>query len=291
MKVLISLIFILSFYSTSFANSISTQCNRIISLSPTITDTLLSLGLEQQIVAGTRYDRLPSNSDIQQIGGMLDPNYEAITMLSPTIIFADVTSDSPQKRKLDALQLNTTLLEFSSLEQIKQSLTTIGEICHLEKITQAKLHDLTTTLNSVKIAQSPTVLMLYTYEGDNHINTLPQRAAGKSFHQDILEITGARNIYQGNLNAPIMSSEAILMLNPDVIILIQGDQNKSLDENRTITVNKIEPQWPNLQDLSAIQNSQVYLMQGEPTFIASPDAVMATLKSFHSILKSFPHNP
>lgn len=286
MKKFLSLLVIAtSLFSTS-ALAVSEQCQRIISLSPTITDTLLSLGLEENIVAGTRYDRLPKDSHIKEIGGMLDPNYEAITLLSPTIIFADLTEDSPQKRKFDALKLNTQTLSFTSLEDIRQSLKMIGKTCEITTTADQKTHELNLALETTQLkAISPRVLMLYTYEGEDHLNQLPQRAAGKSFHQDILEAVGARNAYQGALNAPIMSQEGILMLNPDIIILLQGDQNKTLDDTRSITIEKIQPNWRSLQELSALKNHQVYIMKGEPTFIASPDAIMATLKSLYQILK------
>ena len=285
MKKLLSLFVIsASLFSTS-ALAVSKQCSRIISLSPTITDTLLSLGLEQNIVAGTRYDRLPKDSHIQQIGGMLDPNYEAITLLSPTIIFADLTEDSPQKRKFDTLKFNTTLLSFTSLDEIQQAIKNIGAICNITAEANQKINEFNLALTATQLEnRSPKVLMLYSYEGDDHLTQLPQRAAGKSFHQDILEAVGGQNAYQGDLNAPIMSQEGILMLNPDIIILLQGDQNKELDQSRSITTEKIHPKWRSLQGLSAIKNGQVYMMKGEPTFIASPDAVIATLKSLHTIL-------
>lgn len=287
MKSLLSLLILFFSYISTFAWAVNAQCQRIISLSPTITDTLLSLGLEQKIVAGTRYDRLPPNSHIKEVGGMLDPNYEAITLLSPSIILADLTEDSPQKRKFDALKLNTTLLSFSSLDNIQQSVQKIGEICDITTTATEKINEFKTSIQTTQLDNfSPTVLMLYTYEGEDHSAQLPQRAAGRSFHQDILEAVGARNAYQGPLNAPIMSQEGILMLNPDIIILLQGDQNKSLDETRTITIEKIQPSWYSLQGLSAIKNNQIYIMKGEPTFIASPDAVMATLNGLYQILNT-----
>lgn len=271
------------FISSAFA--VSEQCQRIISLSPTITDTLLSLGLEKNIIAGTRYDRLPKDSHIQNIGGILDPNYEAITLLSPTIIFADISEDSPQKRKLNTLKLNTELIAFNSLNEIQQSIQKIGDICSIETDANQKINELNHTIHNHQFNNlSKKVLLLYAYEGDNHLNQLPQRAAGKSFHQDILEVIGADNAYQGSLNAPLMSQEGILMLNPDIIILLQGDQNTSFYPDRTITVEKIHPNWLSLQGLSAIQNDQIYIMKGESTFIASPDAVIDTLKNLYEIL-------
>lgn len=285
MKKLLIALCTLSLFSSAFSADIDAKCERIISLSPTITDTLFSLGLEDHIVGGTRYDRLPENSNIQQIGGMLDPNYEAITLLAPTIIFSELTEDSPQKRKLDNLKLHNELLKFTSLEEVKESLVELGKICGIENIAEEKLTELNTNLDTLKVATpAPRVLMLYTYEGENPTGAIPERAAGKSFHQDILESTGAINAYQGELNAPLMSPEGLLMLDPDIIFLLQGDQAKTLESSRVISIEAFQPNWRNLQDLSAIKNNKVYILKGEPTFISSPDAVIATLKSFHSAL-------
>lgn len=278
-------IFIISVLSQfSVASDISAKCEKIVSLSPTITDTLFSLGLEDHIIGGTRYDRIPKNSQIQQVGGMFDPNYEAIALLSPSIILTELPEDSPQRRKLASLNFQTVFLDFTSLESINDALLELGSLCGIEQLAEQKKRELQITLDNFKLNSSPKVLMLYAYDGEDHINRLPERAAGKSFHQDILEAVGAQNAYQGKLNAPLMSPEGMLMMNPEIIVIIKGDQVKELDIERKISVSKIEPAWKNLQSISAIKNNKVFMMKGEPTFIASPDAVISTLKTLHSIL-------
>ncbi len=285
MKNSLFILLAISFLSQfSLASNISQRCERIISLSPTITDTLLSLGLEDQIIAGTRYDRIPKDSHIQQVGGMFDPNYEAITLLSPSIVLTELPEDSLQRRKLSSLGFQTAFLDFTSLESIEKSLIELGSICGIEQLTLQKNNELQHAIATFKIDDSPKVLMLYAYDGDDHLNRLPERAAGLSFHQDILEAVGAQNAYQGKLNAPLMSAEGMLMMNPEIIVIIKGDQVKELDIERNIAVSKIQPAWKNLQSLSAIQNGKVFMMKGEPTFIASPDAVISTLKTLHSVL-------
>lgn len=283
-KFLTILVLICVTTSVALASNVNEKCERIISLSPTITDTLLSLGLEDHIIAGTRYDRIPKNSHIQQVGGMFDPNYEAITLLSPSIILTELPEDSPQRRKLSSLKLQTVFLDFTSLESIGTAVLELGSLCGVEHLAEQKKLELQQALESFKLKDSPKVLMLYAYDGDNHLNLLPERAAGVSFHQDILEAVGAQNAYQGKLNAPLMSSEGMLMMNPNVIVIIKGDQIKELDIERSIMVSKIHPTWKNIQSLSAIQNHHVYLLKGEPTFIASPDAVISTLKTLYSVL-------
>lgn len=278
-------IFIISVLSQfSVASDISAKCEEIVSLSPTITDTLFSLGLEDHIIGGTRYDRIPKNSQIQQVGGMFDPNYEAIALLSPSIILTELPEDSPQRRKLASLNFQTVFLDFTSLESINDALLELGSLCGIEQLAEQKKRELQIALDNFKLNSSPKVLMLYAYDGEDHINRLPERAAGKSFHQDILEAVGAQNAYQGKLNAPLMSPEGMLMMNPEIIVIIKGDQVKELDIERKISVSKIEPAWKNLQSISAIKNNKVFMMKGEPTFIASPDAVISTLKTLHSIL-------
>lgn len=287
-KSLTTLVLIYITTSFSLASNVSAKCERIISLSPTITDTLLSLGLEDHIIAGTRYDRIPKDSNIKQVGGMFDPNYEAIALLSPSIILTELPKDSPQRRKLASLNFQTVFLDFTSLESIGKAVLELGTLCGVEKVAKQKNLELQQALETFKSNNSPKVLMLYAYDGDDHLNRLPERAAGRSFHQDILEAAGAQNAYQGQLNAPLMSAEGMLMMNPEVIVVIKGDQVKELDIERSIAVRKIRPTWKNIQSLTAIQNDNVYILKGEPTFIASPDAVISTLKTLHSVLsKSF----
>ena len=62
---------------------------RILSLSPAVTETLLALGLGQQVVAVTDYCHEPAAvEDLPRVGTIFAPRYEAVAAARPTIILA-----------------------------------------------------------------------------------------------------------------------------------------------------------------------------------------------------------
>lgn len=260
---------------------VSERCTRIVSLSPTITDTLLSLGLANNIVGGTRYDLMPKDQPIANIGGTLDPNYEAILRLSPSIVFSELSDDSPQSLKLAALHLPTEHLSFRGLNEVRASTLAIGEICGIHEAAENKVNELDQALNEQKSPPHRT-LIFYTYQGQAP-NALPTQAVGPSFHEELMHALGWQNAYQGALNAPMLSTESVLQLHPDLIVLMKGDVGTDYDPAHTITIEKIAPAWRALDAVPALHNQQVFEMTGNATFMASPDGIIATLKAWRII--------
>src|SRR5690606_36951859 len=64
----------------------STPPKRIVSLAPSITESLFALGLGDRVVGVTRYCTYPPEAQTRAIvGGFVDPNYEAIVKLEPDL--------------------------------------------------------------------------------------------------------------------------------------------------------------------------------------------------------------
>ena len=73
---------------------------RVVSLVPSITETIVAMGGAGRLVARTRFDDDPRLSSVPSVGGMVDPQIEAILMLRPDLI---VTSDEADLRSLPSL--------------------------------------------------------------------------------------------------------------------------------------------------------------------------------------------
>jgi len=81
------LLFVCNFSGCSPAEADRTQTQRIISLAPSTTEILFTLGLDDRLVGVTRYCDYPAaTSEIAKVGGYVDPNYEAIAALAPDLI-------------------------------------------------------------------------------------------------------------------------------------------------------------------------------------------------------------
>ena len=60
---------------------------RIISLAPSITETVFALGLGNNVIAVTDYCEFPTDVlNLPKVGGFIDPNLEAIVALQPDLV-------------------------------------------------------------------------------------------------------------------------------------------------------------------------------------------------------------
>ncbi|HJU87529.1 MAG TPA: helical backbone metal receptor, partial [Gemmatimonadota bacterium] len=61
---------------------------RIVSLVPSVTGTIVSLGAADRLIARTRYDLDPILAALPSLGGGLDPSIEGIVALRPDLVVA-----------------------------------------------------------------------------------------------------------------------------------------------------------------------------------------------------------
>jgi iron complex transport system substrate-binding protein len=76
---------------------------RIVSLAPSLTETLYALGLGARVVGVTRYCAYPPEvAELPKVGGHLDPNFEAIVSLDPDLVVV-IPSSSENGQRLESL--------------------------------------------------------------------------------------------------------------------------------------------------------------------------------------------
>ena len=109
------------------------SCSRIVSMSPSITETLFALGLGERVVGVTRYCNYPPEAKaLPQIGGWLDPSYEAIVALRPDLIVTREGSDQStatlRQLGLDTLVVHRVLDDVLRCAQAEE---VVNDLCFL----------------------------------------------------------------------------------------------------------------------------------------------------------------
>ena len=63
------------------------NCSRIVSLAPSITEILFALGLGDKVIGVSEFSNYPPEvNKIPKVGGLLNPNYEAIVAAKPDLV-------------------------------------------------------------------------------------------------------------------------------------------------------------------------------------------------------------
>lgn len=251
------------------------SCQRIVSVSPALSDMMSELKIDDRIVGATRYCKLPFSKSREIVGGYFDLNFEKVVSLKPDIVFLEGTINNPISRKLNALGIKNRVFSLDTLDEMEAAKQEIGHYCEGEVVIGGNaLRDNLASLVPKREgdATKPRVLILYNY-GDNATKILPRLAAGRSFHGELLDALSMENVYLGSLNAPELTREAIALLNPEWIFILNGLIGDSHAGRDGLEIENIQPKWEFLSGVDAVQNNRVYEIKGFYTQIPSVTAM------------------
>jgi iron complex transport system substrate-binding protein len=202
-----------------FRTSLPNPPQRIVSLLPSLTESICELGYCQRLVGVDRYSNFPASvQSLPQLGGGQDPNIEAIVALKPDVVVMAASSRGGER--LRALGLNVLALEPKTHGDVQRVLHKLGQL--LESPDAAKIWrsidaDVTTAAQSIPL--SARGMRVY-FE----VNPGPYGAGETSFIGETLTRLGAKNILPAKLGPfPKLNPEFIVRANPDLIMV--GDSS------------------------------------------------------------------
>jgi len=241
---------------------------RIISMSPSITETLFALGVGNRVVGVTDFCSYPKVAcALPKIGGLLNPSVEAWIILKPDLI---IHQDDSHKLRINAqnLGIRTLAVSMTNLQNIFNTIQTFGDVLGCEADAQALIEQLQSGIQRQQarlrnIPKKTTLLLLG--DGSNPGGAL--YAVGRStFLGELLELAGGENILTDpEINYPKISKEFILRHSPAVIIEAGPDANMSAGEKE-----KKLKQWQRFPTLTAVKNETIYFIGADYILIPGP---------------------
>ncbi|OIN97207.1 hypothetical protein AUJ66_04040 [Candidatus Desantisbacteria bacterium CG1_02_38_46] len=263
---LASLIF---FDSTGMKVEITKVPQRIISLSPSITESLFELGIGDRIVGVTIYcNRPPEAKSKEKVGTLLNVNLEKIITLKPDIIFIGEEGNRPEIiRKLRKVSIN--VFAFGKVENFKkacQDFQMLGEIAGRKNRAKNIVKEITKKMEEIKkrIKNMPPVKVFCQLGSD------PIVTAGKgTFIDELIHIAGGINIAHNiTQRYARFSREQVIKKNPDVIIIVtMGEYTEK--EKKT---------WYKFKELPAVKNNRIYIIDADLVCRPAPTVLIEGLK-------------
>lgn len=190
---------------------------RIVSLLPSLAETVCELGQCARLVGVDRYSDFPASlKQLPQVGGGLDPNIEAIVALRPDLVLMATSSRAAER--LRALGLKVVALEPKTHADVQRVMLKIGQLLEVpdaQKIWRAI--DAAVMAAAQSIPASARGARVY-FE----VNQGPYAAGESSFIGETLTRLGAKNIVPAALGPfPKLNPEFIVRANPDLIMVGQ----------------------------------------------------------------------
>jgi iron complex transport system substrate-binding protein len=250
--------------------------HRIISLAPSITETLFALGLDSSIVGVTDYCDYPPSAKLKaKVGGIMNPDIERIVALRPDLVL--MSGSGNMKSDYDKLASFGTSVFVSyphTIEDIFKSISDAGVLTSTTSRADSLLRELRLRRNELvnQAAAGPkrTVLMLLS------LNPIVAIGPG-TFLDEMITLANGENIAHSSTTAyPLLSREEILRRQPDVIIATNDIVRSSGD---------IISSYPEWKSLSAIRNKRVGIVDASIVSRPGPrivDGLEAVVKAIHS---------
>ncbi len=265
-------------------NPIATQKNtnykKIISLAPNITEILYALGLGDNVIGVSQYCSYPQEATTKKrFGGLMNINYEDIVAAEPDAVIVFDEMLVPEN-KFAALNINTIVVKHDSIEDIIESILTIGEKCGAKKQAEmlaAKLQSKIQTIknaNNQKKRQKVLLVIGHTISPNKNKKLENIYIAGNDgFYNSMIKIAGAENAYNGNTAFPKIGYENLIAMNPDVII-----DATAVEKKRNIKNDVFIAQWKNFTNVKAVKNDRVYVINEKYMTIPGPRFIVTLEK-------------
>lgn len=249
---------------------------RIVSISPSVTEILYGIGAWSQVVAVSQYCTYPDDVvNKPRVNGWGSTNLEQISALKPDLVIGVDAQESFVREKLNELGIRFLFVKSQSLADVFVAITTIGravgyesEAIEMVARTKGEIDEVRAKVTNLP---RPRVLCVV----DRVPGTLRDLyvATRGSFLDELIGVSGGESVAPpAGYGYGIMTKEAVLSLNPEVIIeMVQGSKGK-LGENPGAV-------WRELSEVRAVHDGRIHSMQ-DSTVIHPSQFVARTARFF-----------
>ena len=219
-------VFIFAFSLAVFAAPVSAVDNRgvvaafdkppqrVISLLPSLTESVCALGKCSVLVGVDRFSNFPKSVDaLPRLGGIADANIEGIVRLKPDLVL--VEKSSPLIARLQSLGISVMAFDVQSMADVQRTLRQLDKV--LGSAESGAVWDriqLDITRASRALSPSQKADRVY-FE----VNSAPFAAGKTSFIGELLDRLGMQNIATEKMGAyPKINPEFVVQSRPDLIM-------------------------------------------------------------------------
>ena len=208
---------------------------RIVSLLPSLTETVCALGQCQKLVGVDRYSNWPESvTQLPRMGGGIDPNIESVVALKPDLVLMATSARGAER--LQALGLTVLALEPRTHADVQRVLHTVAQALDVS------VQDSDRVWRHIDAAVNAAAQSIPAHAKGQRVyvevSRAPYGASESSFIGETLQRLGARNILPASMGPfPKINPEFVVRAQPDLIMV--GDSN--------LADMRARPGWQNMR--------------------------------------------
>lgn len=228
----------------STITAVETQNRRIVSLAPSNTEIIYSLGAEDRLVGTTSLCDYPEQAlELESVGGWINPDTDKIENIGPDLVLA---SDDLQDRAVDDLRqrgINVTQFSPKTVEEVFNTILKIGEVLDSEDEAEESVSKFRKRLDGIDLQEK----RIYCEEWMN-----PPMVSGNWVPGLIKRANGRYPIEEGKRSRET-DLEKLKKFDPEFIFLnvCGAGEGAAADKLR---------KRENWQDINAVKNGNVYVV-------------------------------
>lgn len=229
------------------------KLERIVSLAPSITEILFSLGQQEKIKGVTMFsDYPPEAAQLPRIGSYVRLDVEKIVALKPDICFG-IRDGNPKHlvEKIEALGIPVYVIDPRNTAGIMEAISGMAEVLMAQEQAHALIQDMQERMARVKaavqgVSKKPRVFF--------QVDAAPIITAGTdTFTHELITMAGGINLGAGPVPYPRYSWEQALSLNPEIVVITSMAGGH--------TPEKLKDQWRRWRQLPAVQQGRIHVVE------------------------------
>lgn len=266
--------------NTGSAVKIDGEPHRIVSLAPSITETLFALGLDKHIAGVSQFSNYPDAArEKPRVGSYINISLERVVALDPDLIIG--TSNGNKAELLAHLrQLGFPVLVTNplSIEGIFNTVMDIGETTGCPERAERLVASLRERVHAVtsRVAGLPVPRVFFQIGIDPIVSVGPD-----TFHDILITLAGGHNIaVASSARYPRYSIEEVVAEHPDIIILSSMKRGEDFETVRS--------GWQRWSNVPAVRNGRIHIIDSDVTDHPSPriiDGLETIAKIIHPTIR------
>jgi len=243
----------------------TTMPQRIVSLSPNLTEIIFALGLGDRVAAVSNNCDWPVEAKAKpKVGTFWQPNTEVIIATKPDLVVCETfLQQNETAQVLKRAGLNVLSLRVESIDELFAAIRSIGQAAGCSEKSEQLAAGIKEQLDQIRELSSSAekVKVLWV------IQTEPVRVAGvNTFVNEIIELAGGQNaIAPTGDQYPSISTEEIIGCKAEVII-----QSAMGTEDLAKQQESAEKFWGRFVNLPAVKDKRIYVINPDTVLRLGP---------------------
>ncbi|MBP1156809.1 iron complex transport system substrate-binding protein [Paenibacillus sp. PvR018] len=206
---------------------------RIVSTSPSETETLFALGLGDRVVGVSDFCNYPAEAASKpKVGSIMKPNEEALIAANADVVMTGVSMNMAVVEQLRGLKVNLFKVEPKTVDDVMDNILLMGQIFDRQeqatKLVDSMKAERQAVLDAVKVLEPEQKKKVF-------VEFSPGWTVGKGEYIDeLIGLAGAVNVAGGEKGYVKISEEKVIADNPQIIIypmgIIDDKSQKPMDQ-------------------------------------------------------------